>query len=81
MSIQNYTPIDCNFHDRIESLATLRRRVEVVHEDEADDEAVSEGVIVDLYTTPTKEEFLRMDDDTRIRLDRIVSIRRADSGA
>jgi Rho-binding antiterminator len=81
MPVQNYTPIDCDFHDRIESLATLRRRVDVVHESDAGSEAVSEGIIADLYTAPTKEEFLRMDDGTRIRLDRIVSIRRADSGA
>lgn len=81
MQVQNYTPIDCNFHDRIESLATLRRRVDIVHENETGSEAVAEGVIADLYTAPTKEEFLLMDDGTRIRLDRIVSIRRADSGA
>lgn len=81
MQVRNYTPIDCDFHDRIESLATLRRRVDIVHASEAGAEEVAQGIIADLYTAPTKEEFLRMDDGKSIRLDRIVSIRGADPGA
>ena len=76
-----YTPIDCDFHDRIEALATTRRRVQITHESETDTQASAEGVIVDIYTSSTKEEFLRLDDNTSIRLDRILSVRRADSGS
>lgn len=81
MTSPNYTPIDCDFHDRIEALATTRRRVHITHESETDAQASSEGVIVDVYTAPSKEEYLRLDDQTTIRLDRILAIRRADSGA
>jgi Rho-binding antiterminator len=80
MLIDNYSPIDCNFHDRLEALATTRRRVVVVHAG-ATGSKVSEGVIKDIWTKPTKEEFLSMDDGSEIRLDRIVTLRRADSGA
>lgn len=74
-----YSPIDCNFHDRIEALATTRRRVAVTYAMEAET-TVSEGVIEDIWTSPTKEEFLRLDNGAEIRLDRILALRRADSG-
>lgn len=78
---QGYTPVDCDFHDRIEALATSRRRVVINLESESHAKSLAEGVITDIYTSPTKEEFLRLDDGAEIRLDRIVAIRRADSGA
>jgi transcriptional antiterminator Rof (Rho-off) len=34
----------------------------------------SEGRIEDIYTTADKEEFLRLDDGTLVRLDRIQSV-------
>jgi transcriptional antiterminator Rof (Rho-off) len=34
----------------------------------------NEGLILDIYTTDRKEEYLRLDDGTAIRLDRIKSI-------
>lgn len=77
---QGYKPIDCDFHDRIEALATSRRRVVINYESETEAKGQSEGIITDIYTAPTKEEFLRLDGETEIRLDRIVNIRRADSG-
>jgi Rho-binding antiterminator len=77
-----YTPVDCDFHDRLEALATTRRRVRITSRGaEEGGQESSEGVIVDIYTTPSKEEFLRLDDDTSIRLDRILTVRRTDSGA
>jgi Rho-binding antiterminator len=78
----SYAPVDCDFHDRLEALATTRRRVHITSRGaDGGAQESSEGVIVDIYTTPSKEEFLRLDDDTSIRLDRIVTVRRADSGA
>lgn len=81
MSALSYQPIDCHFHDRLEALATTRRRVVIIHEEAGSPDAVAEGVIADLWTAPTKEEFLRLDEGTVIRLDRIIAVRRADSGA
>lgn len=81
MSALSYQPIDCHFHDRLEALATTKRRIEIIHDDGTTPDAVAEGVIVDLWTAPTKEEFLRLDEGTVIRLDRIIAVRRADSGS
>lgn len=79
---QAYTPIDCSFHDRIEALATTKRRVALkLTADEPGEKEGAEGVIADIWTASTKEEFLRLDDGETIRLDRILAIRRADSGA
>lgn len=74
MRADNYTPIDCGFHDRLEALATTRKRVAVTHALETE-ARVSEGVIEDIWTTPAKEEFLRLDDGCEIRLDRILALR------
>ena len=74
MRAENYTPIDCNFHDRIEALATTRKRVAITHSMETE-ARVSEGLIEDIWTAPTREEFLRLDDGTEIRLDRILALR------
>lgn len=76
---QSYAPVDCDFHDRLEALATMRRKV-IIDCRGADGDAreTVRGVIVDIYTTPSKEEFLRLDDGTAIRLDRILAVRSAD---
>lgn len=71
-----YRPIACDFHDRLESLATLRRRVRLALRDGA----AAVGRITDIYTTADKQEFLRLDDGTEIRLDRILAADPADSG-
>jgi Rho-binding antiterminator len=68
-----YEPIACDFHDRLEALATLRRRVRLSLA-AGDGEGLIEGRIEDIYTTESKEEFIRMDDGSAIRLDRIVSV-------
>jgi transcriptional antiterminator Rof (Rho-off) len=70
-----YKPVACDFHDRLESFATLRRRVRLSLRDEA---ATAEGRISDIYTTADKEEFLRLDNGAEIRLDRILDAVPAD---
>ena len=71
-----YQPIACDFHDRLESLATLRRRVRLSLKD-GDAEAgglSAEGHIADIYTRADKQEFLRLDNGAEIRLDRIRDV-------
>lgn len=74
MSADSYRPIDCDFHDQIESLATTRHPVHLTFKDEGGGLATRDGIIEDVYTAPTKEEFLRMDDGTTVRLDRITDV-------
>ncbi len=71
-----YRPIACDFHDRLEALATLRRRVRLTLKDgdAGPAGASAEGLIADIYTRADKQEFLRLDDGTEIRLDRILGV-------
>jgi Rho-binding antiterminator len=79
IEVEHYTPIDCTFHDRIEALATTRRRVLLeLDAGQPGGKTVAEGVIADIWTAPSKEEFLRLDDGETIRLDRIKAIRPVD---
>jgi transcriptional antiterminator Rof (Rho-off) len=67
-----YQPIPCDFHDQLEEAATLRRKVKLTL-----DSGEHTGLIRDIYTTGEKEEFLRLDDGTDIRLDRIQAVEAA----
>jgi transcriptional antiterminator Rof (Rho-off) len=71
-----YRPIACDFHDRLEAFATLRRRVRLTLKDEdaVGEEASAEGLIADIYTREDKKEFLRLDTGEEIRLDRILDV-------
>jgi len=68
-----YRPVDCGFHDRLLALATLRTSCEVVYRDEGGRGRRTAGVIADVYTKGD-EEFLLLEDGTRVRLDRLVSV-------
>jgi transcriptional antiterminator Rof (Rho-off) len=71
-----YRPIACEFHDRLEAFATLRRRVRL----SLAGEDAAEGLIADIYTAADKQEFLRLDNGAEIRLDRILDVAPADPG-
>lgn len=76
----DYQPVECDFHDRLEEFAVTRRRVRVSHGVGQTlglvngSEVHIEGLIETIYTTESKEEFLRMEDGTVIRLDKIKAI-------
>jgi methyl halide transferase len=65
-----YTPIDCNVYDRYEAAATLKQRVRL----ELVDGSAAEGIIVDLFHKE-EAEWLRLEDGTELRLDRIKDMR------
>jgi Rho-binding antiterminator len=70
---QPYIPIDCERHDELLALATLRRpcRIEVETADGA--LAGLEGVIEDVYTQ-AGAEYLRLRGGPTVRLDRIRTL-------
>jgi Rho-binding antiterminator len=70
----DYRPVSCDFHDHLEELAVTRRRVRLALTSDAGEAAPKEGLIVDIYTTDRKEEFLRLEDGSEIRLDRIQAV-------
>ena len=72
-----YTPIDCDFHDELESAVTLEKRVVVVLKDEAGKHVTIHDVIVDLGHARSGEEhaeYMTFRSGKRFRLDQIVSI-------
>lgn len=68
-----YRPINCEFHDAIESYATRREPVDIVVEDPAENRRIIRTVVVDVYSR-NGEEFLLTDAGERIRLDKVKSI-------
>ncbi len=68
-----YVPINCEFHDVLEAVATQRRVVAIVIEDEHGEASTLQARIVDI-TAHAGVETMRLDDDRQVRLDAIVSV-------
>ncbi|MBD0265605.1 MAG: hypothetical protein ICV78_23655 [Tolypothrix sp. Co-bin9] len=68
-----YNLVSCDFHDELESLATLRQECRIVYKN-VDDEVIEvKGRIVDVFAA-NQADFIKLKDGTEIRLDRIVSV-------
>lgn len=69
----DYRPIDCNFYDELEAIATLGREAHLLYKkaDGTSGEAV--GKIVNLFAK-NKEEFLVLDTGFELRLDHLISV-------
>lgn len=65
-----YKPISCGLHDVLESIAVLREQATIIYEDESGNRHQVRSKIKDVFSL-NREEFLKLDDDTEIRLDRI----------
>lgn len=68
-----YTLVSCDFHDELESLATLRQECWIVYKNDDDEVIEVKGRIVDVYAA-NQADFIKLKDGTEIRLDRIVSV-------
>jgi Rho-binding antiterminator len=68
--MDEYKPIDCGLHDRLEELATLRQPARIEFRDERGELRESRGTIADVYASDGAE-FVRTDEGEEIRLDRI----------
>jgi hypothetical protein len=67
-------PIACSLHDRLEALATMRRPCAVVFRaPDSGDLTEIYGRIVDVFAREGAE-FVRMEDGTTVRLDRLVRV-------
>jgi len=70
--MQTYQPINCNYYDELEALATLRKKVVIEYYAPSGEKQSVESRIVNLYTR-NKEEFMELEDGTVFRLDRLIS--------
>lgn len=72
-SAKDYTPIDCNYYDRLEAWATTKTVSLIVYRDEAGEQKSLSAKIVDVYTQ-NKVEYLKTDAGKEIRLDALISV-------
>jgi Rho-binding antiterminator len=68
-----YKPISCDFHSELELLALKGTLCKILYKIDNGNITHTNGIIKDLYTS-NKEEFLLLQDSTKIRLDRLVSV-------
>jgi Rho-binding antiterminator len=68
-----YIPIHCDFHDELESLATLHQECVILYRDSNQQEITAKGRIEDVFSAQ-KEEYLRLSDGTIIRLDHLIRV-------
>ena len=68
-----YTPVSCDFQDRLEAIATLRQPCRLVYRRAEDETTEITGRIVDVYAA-NHADYLKLEDGTVIRLDQIVSV-------
>ncbi|PHI20507.1 hypothetical protein CEQ90_07075 [Lewinellaceae bacterium SD302] len=69
-----YTPIDCNYYDRLEAHATLRQRIRIDYRNEQGEAtALEDALIVDLQTR-NSEEFMILESGHEIRLDKLIAV-------
>lgn len=68
-----YKLVACSFHDELEAIATLRQIVPIVYRDVEDQVQTVNSRIVDIYAA-NGADYLKLQDDTVIRLDYLVSV-------
>lgn len=68
-----YHPISCEFHDRLEDLATLRKAVHIYFRDESGANQQRDAVITDVFAR-SGEEYLSISSGELLRLDRLVEV-------
>lgn len=67
-----YVPVDCNYYDELEALATKKKEIEIIYLSETGVRLRKYEIIKTFYIID-KEEFLELHDGTTIRLDRLIS--------
>ena len=69
----DYVPIDCSLHDRLEAAATLRRTSVIVYEDDDGTRAETHARIDDVFSRDGAE-FMRTDTGLELRLDHVLAV-------
>lgn len=67
-----YKPINCNLYDVLLAKATLKKECLITFISNEKKETTT-ATIVDVYTK-TKEEFMQLNNEMHIRLDKIISV-------
>jgi Rho-binding antiterminator len=70
--MEKYVPINCDFYDELEALATTGKRVRVIYQDNAS-RVETQGTIRDLFTKESVE-YAKLDTGVTFRLDKLIEI-------
>jgi Rho-binding antiterminator len=73
MTTSTYHPISCEFHDRLEDLATLRKPAQVRYRDQNGVLRELNAVIKDVFAKDG-EEFMLLSTGETLRLDQLVEV-------
>jgi Rho-binding antiterminator len=71
--MDEYRLVACDFYDLLESLATLKQDCQIVYQRPSGEQVETQARIVDVYAA-NKADFLKLNDGTEIRLDRLLSV-------
>jgi Rho-binding antiterminator len=70
--MDEYKLVNCDFDDQLEEWSTLRQPCQLTYRNAEDELTEAKGLIVDIYAAD-KADYLKLDDGTVIRLDKIVT--------
>ncbi|MFK8163572.1 MAG: hypothetical protein AB8H12_14055 [Lewinella sp.] len=76
----NYQPIDCNFYDNFEAAIVQRRKIDLEYRT-VDDATIIETIRLKDLKTDRTEEYVQLENNEWLRLDRIVSVDGEAAGA
>jgi Rho-binding antiterminator len=71
--MEDYKPVNCDFYDELEALATLKKDSEIVFRADNEAKSVIHGRIANLYIRD-RVEYMKLNNGLEIRLDRIIEI-------
>lgn len=69
----DYRPINCSYYDELEAIATLRKRVTVIYQNDSAQVTLNGVGIKNLYAKD-KEEFVVLTNGQTIRLDYLIEV-------
>jgi len=73
MKNQDYRPINCNYYDELVLIAMRKKSVEVIYKNESSKELTIKSIIKDIITKD-KIEYVVLEDDLKIRLDKLIQV-------
>ncbi len=69
-----YTPVDCLFYDILEAVVIKKQETDISYFSEDGNEHQLHGIIRDIVTLKNKGEYIVLNNDEKIRLDRIITL-------
>ena len=77
----SYRPIDCNYYDELTLLAMRKALCFIRFKDDLGKEQQCESIIKDIYTKDKVEYLLLVENDQKLRLDRLLEVRKIEGNS